>query len=72
VLYPEPFSEPDARAIADRISTNERESMLLAMADRAKALATDDIDLRRLAILVEQKTVTLEEFSEIFLKRGRS
>lgn len=70
ILYPEPYSEPDAKAISDRIGTGPRESMLFAMADRAKALATNDVELRRLAILLEQRTVTIEQFSETFLRRG--
>ena len=71
VITFEPYSESDARALAARLDASERESILLAMAARAKALATEDRELRRVAILVEQRTVSLEEFSQTYL-RGRS
>lgn len=71
VIFPEPYSESDARALAARLDATERESILLAMAARAKALATEDRELRRVAMLVEQRTVSLEEFSDTYL-RGRS
>jgi DNA-binding beta-propeller fold protein YncE len=64
----EEYSESDARAIVDRLRIAERPAMLLAMAARAKALGTDDHDLRLLALLAETRTVDLAEFREIYLK----
>lgn len=71
VLVAEPFSESDARAIRARLDCTEREAILLAMSSRAKALGTTDRDLRRLAVLVDQRAVSVEEFRERFLT-GRS
>lgn len=68
VLHAESYSESDARAIAERVECAEREAMLLAMATRARALGTTDRDLRRLAVLVETRAVSIEEFRERFLK----
>lgn len=67
LLHPEPYSESDARVILDRLGCTSREAMLLAMAGRARALGTTDRDLRRLAVLLEQRTVSIEEFRERFL-----
>jgi DNA-binding beta-propeller fold protein YncE len=70
----EEYSESDARALMAKLKVAERPAMLLAMAWRAKALATDDNDLRLLALLAEVRTVDVQEFREIYLKReiGRS
>lgn len=67
VLHTEAYSESDARAIAARLECTERESIVLAMASRAKALGTNDRDLRRLAVLLEQRAVSVDEFRERFL-----
>ncbi|MDZ4169957.1 MAG: NHL repeat-containing protein [Coriobacteriia bacterium] len=63
----EDYSEPDARAMADKYQLNEREAMLFTMAERAKALATQDIELRRLAAVADVRTVDAEEFLQIYL-----
>jgi len=64
----EPFSESDARAIAEKLEVGERESVLLSMAQRAKALATEDKDLRRLSPLADVRGVSFDEFREYFLR----
>ena len=53
----------------DRLKIAQRQAMLLAMAWRAKALGTDDHDLRLLALLAEVRTVDVAEFREIYLGR---
>lgn len=65
----EEYSESDARALMDRLRIDLRPAVLLAMSWRAKALATDDRDLRVLAMLAEIRTVDVAEFREIYLKR---
>lgn len=65
----EAHSESDAKAIADKYRFGERESMLIAMAQQARALATMDVELRRMAIYSETRVVDLQEFREIFLGR---
>lgn len=63
------YSEPDARSLMDRLRIEQRPAMLLAMSWRAKALGTDDHDLRLLALLAEIRTVDVAEFREIYLGR---
>ena len=65
----EEFSESDARALMDRLKIGQRPAMLLAMAWRAKALGTDDHDLRLLAMLAEVRAVDVEDFRQIYLDR---
>ncbi len=65
----EEYSESDARALMEKYKITQRPAMLLSMAWRAKALATDDNDLRLLALLAEIRTVDVKEFREIYLKR---
>ena len=42
------------------------------MAWRAKALGTDDRDLRLLALVAEVRTLDVAEFREIYLGRDRA
>jgi DNA-binding beta-propeller fold protein YncE len=65
----EEYSESDARALMDRLKISQEQAKLLAMAWRAKALGTDDRDLRLLALLAEVRTVDVAEFREIYLGR---
>ncbi len=69
LITPEPHSESDTAALKTRLEVPEREAILLSMAYRARALATEDRNLRRMAILAEVKVVSLEEFLEAFLRR---
>jgi len=65
----EEYSESDARALMDRLKIAQRPAMLLAMAWRAKALGTDDHDLRLLALLAEVRAVDVADFRQIYLGR---
>jgi DNA-binding beta-propeller fold protein YncE len=66
------YSEADARALIDRLRVSQRQAMLLSMAWRAKALGTDDRDLRLLALVAEVRTIDAAEFREIYLGRDRA
>jgi len=70
----EEYSESDAQSLMDRLKTSKRFAMLIAMALRAKALATTDNDLRLAAMVAEVRVVDVEEFRELYMKRdyGRS
>lgn len=65
----EQHSEPDAQSIRERLRCTEREAIFIAMALRAKALGTDDQNLRLLAIVADVRTVDVKEFREVFLNR---
>jgi len=65
----EEYSESDAQALVDKLRVPLREAMLLSMAMRAKALATEDYELRRLAIVAEIRSVDVQEFRQMYLKR---
>jgi DNA-binding beta-propeller fold protein YncE len=68
----EDHSESDTNALVDKLKIGHREAMLLAMSERARALGTNDRQLRWLAVLAEVRSVNLEEFREIFLGRERA
>jgi len=72
IITLEEYSESDVQSLMDRYRIERRPAALLAMAMRAKALGTDDKDLRLLAMLAEVRTVDVQEFREIYLKRERS
>ncbi len=65
----EEYSESDARAIGERIKVAAPVSVLLAMSLRAKALGTEDHDLRISAMLAEVRVIDAKDFGEIYLKR---
>ncbi|NTU72208.1 MAG: 6-bladed beta-propeller [Coriobacteriia bacterium] len=67
----EEHSESDARALMDKLRIAERPAVLLSMTWRAKALATEDGDLRLLALVAEVRVVDVEEFREMYLMRER-
>jgi len=67
----EEYSESDMRAMRERLGTGDREAILLSMGLRAKALATQDRELRKLALLAEVTTVDIEEFLDRFIRSGR-
>jgi len=66
----EEHSESDAQSLMDRYRIEERPAVLIAMAMRAKALGTDDNDLRLLAMLAEVRAIDVQEFREAYLRRG--
>jgi len=69
LLVFEEHSESDAQALMDRYKIARRPAMLVAMAWRAKALGTNDHDLRLIAILAEVYPMDSQEFREVYLKR---
>jgi sugar lactone lactonase YvrE len=63
-------SEADAQALRNKLRCSERESILLALGSRARALGTEDQQLRWLATVAEVRVVDVKEFREIFLSGG--
>ena len=53
----------------DRYKIEQRPAVLLTMAMRAKALGTEDKQIRWMAMLAEVRAVDVKEFRTIFLKR---
>jgi DNA-binding beta-propeller fold protein YncE len=68
----EDHSESDAHAIMERLDVSEREASFLSMALRARALGTEDREMRKNAILAEVRVVGIKEFVEDYLGGGRS
>jgi DNA-binding beta-propeller fold protein YncE len=68
----EEHSESDARAMADKLTIELPLAIVLSMADRAKALGTDDRDTRKIALLAEIRTFDTEEFMDVYMKRETS
>lgn len=66
----EGHSESDARALAQRYGLAESDAIYLSMAERAKALATQNLDLRRLAVLADVRAIDIEEFLRMFVRSG--
>jgi hypothetical protein len=67
----EEHSEPDVRAMIDKLHVGEREAILLSMAQRAKALGTEDLQLRWLSTVAEVRPVDAAEFRETYLRQAR-
>ena len=63
----EEHSESDARVMMERFGATDRQAILLAMADRAKALATEDDELTRLAERADVRAVNVGEFVGMFV-----
>ena len=65
----EEHSDSDVRAMVEKLQVDERQAVLLTMAWRAKALGTQDRELRWLALLAEVRAVNVAEFRRDYLKR---
>jgi len=69
LIEAEAFSESDVRAMREKLDIGEDQAIVLALADRAHALCTQDADLRRLALLAEIATLDADEFIERYLDK---
>lgn len=67
LITPEEYSDSDVRAMRERLEIGEREAILLTLADRSKALCTEDPDLRKLARLAEIATLDAAAFEELYV-----
>ncbi len=65
----EEHSDSDARSLVQKLQVDERQAVLISMTWRAKALGTQDRDLRWLAVLAEVRAVSVDEFRTMFLGR---
>jgi DNA-binding beta-propeller fold protein YncE len=65
----EEHSDSDVRSLIEKLQVNERQAILISMTWRAKALATQDRELRWLAVLAEVRAVNVGEFRSVYLGR---
>jgi DNA-binding beta-propeller fold protein YncE len=68
----EEYSDSDARSLIDRLKVTEAQAIPLSMAWRARALATEDRELRWLAVLAEVRAVDVAEFRTMYLNRDEA
>ncbi len=71
-LHPVDYSPTDAQALRDRYELDERASIIMSIAQRAKLFCTEDTDLRRVARVMEIPVVNHVEFIEQFDRKDRS
>lgn len=64
-------SDSDASALQERYELDWHEAVRLSIAQRSKLFCTDDIELRRLARVIELETVNHSEFIERFEKPAK-
>jgi hypothetical protein len=72
LILAETHSDTDAQNMRDSMRVDMPTAILLVMSQRAKHLATEDVELRRLALLTGIDVCDREEFLERFAKRGRT
>jgi DNA-binding beta-propeller fold protein YncE len=65
----EEHSDSDVRSLIEKLQVSERQAVLISMTWRAKALGTQDRELRWLAVLAEVRAVTADEFRNMYLGR---
>lgn len=61
-------SESDARSLMDKFDIDHESAVILAIAQRTKVFCTDNVDLRRIAKLLELDVVNRAEFLERYDK----
>jgi DNA-binding beta-propeller fold protein YncE len=62
-------SDSDARSLVQKLQVDEHQAILISMTWRAKALGTQDRELRWLAVLAEVRAVNVDEFRTMYLGR---
>lgn len=67
VVRAEVHSESDARRIQARLECDEYQSVILSMSVRARALATEDREMRRLAVLIDARVMDVAEFLDRYI-----
>ena len=70
-IEPEPYSDSDARSIAQRLEVDEPTAILLAVAGRTKGLCTQDDEVRRLARALEIDVFNAHEFIATYARKKR-
>ncbi len=68
----EPHSESDAQAVREKLGIEFEDAVYLSMAMRARALATEQVMLRRNAVLAEVRVLDLKDFLMDYLGEDRS
>jgi DNA-binding beta-propeller fold protein YncE len=72
IVHFEEYSPSDVAALQDRLRCTESQAIYLTMAERARALLTEDIELRRLGIVAQVRVLDVNEFLEDVGSRSRS
>ncbi|HSK48096.1 MAG TPA: hypothetical protein VLA05_08865, partial [Coriobacteriia bacterium] len=63
-IHIEQHSETDTAVMRDKLRCTEQQAAYLTMADRARALLSDDLELRRLGITARVRVLDMPEFLE--------
>ena len=71
VIQAEPYSDSDARAIAEWLGVSETTSIRLSVAKRTKGLCTEDEELRRFAIIMDIAVYDQAEFIARYARQAR-
>lgn len=64
VIHFEHFSTTDVAAMRDKLRCTEREAIYVTMAERARALLSEEVELRRLGIVAQVRVLDVQEFME--------
>lgn len=72
LLHPEEHSDSDARALQDKLEIEYGQAVILSNAKRAHVFCTTDVELRRLAKVLEIDVVNRIEFIERFERHRAS
>jgi len=70
LLHPSEHSESDVKALMEKLEISEQQAILLSLAQRSKVFTTEDVELRRLAKVLEIDVVNRVEFVERFTRRA--
>jgi len=72
LVHFEEYSTSDVAAMQDRIRCTELEAIYLTMADRARALLSEDVDMRRSGLIARVRVLDLNEFlNDVRAKRSQ-
>jgi DNA-binding beta-propeller fold protein YncE len=71
VVHFEEYSTTDVAAMQDKVRCTKREAIYLTMAERARALLTEEVELRRLGIVAQVRVLDVQEFMEDISARAK-
>lgn len=61
-------SESDVRALVQKLEIDERDAVLISIAERVAGLATQDLELRRTAVLADVTVMDIDQFLDTFVR----
>ncbi|MDA3935318.1 MAG: hypothetical protein PF636_00435 [Actinomycetota bacterium] len=71
ILEPAEHSDSDTKALMERLELTYADAKILSSAQRTRVFCTENLELRRVAKLLEIDVVDQEEFLDRFTKHGR-